>query len=165
LIMISTAQVRSHPEPTWDWSAARAVCLRETRRVLESTSAEDAAQEAIIRAWRRRASCPTPEQPAPWLTVIARREALRIATRRVDQPLTPRVAPTAPAVDAQIHTRIDVQRAVSRLSVEDRRLLMARYWADLTQEQAATRVGMAEGTAKVRLYRLRTQLRNTLREA
>jgi RNA polymerase sigma-70 factor (ECF subfamily) len=163
--MISIAQVRNRPEPVWDWSAARAVCLRETRRVLGSTAAEDAAQEAIIRAWRRRASCPTPEQPAPWLIVIARREALRIATRPADQPLTPRVAPTAPAVDAQIHTRVDVQRAVCELAVEDRRLLAARYWADLTQEETAIRVGVAEGTAKVRLYRLRTQLRKTLSEA
>lgn len=163
--MIANAKVRNPPEPAWDWSAARTVCLRETRRILGSTAAEDAAQEAIVRAWRKRASCPTPEHPAPWLIVIARREALRIAIRPTDQPLTPQMAPTVPAVDAQIYTRVDVQRAVSQLSVEDRRLLAARYWADLTQEQAAMSVGLAEGTAKVRLYRLRTRLRKTLSEA
>lgn len=151
-------------DATWDWSAARVVCLVEARRVLGRTAAaEDAAQEALIRAWRGRASCATPWEPAPWLVTIARREALRIAARRCDPPLTLRLADPASTIEAHAtHVRVDLQRALLDLSRDDRRLLAARYWEDLTQEQAARRLGLPEGTAKVRLHRLRERLREAL---
>ena len=56
----------------WDWASVRALCLREARRVLgPATTADDAAQEAAIRAWRQRAHCRTPRRPNPWIAAIA----------------------------------------------------------------------------------------------
>ncbi len=72
----------------WNWDLVRAQCLRETERILgRSGTAEDAAQEAAVRAWRRRDSCLTPERPQPWVATIARNEALRIADRQHADPL------------------------------------------------------------------------------
>src|SRR5687768_901421 len=66
----------------WDWSDLRLRCLTETRRVLgHGGAAEDATQEALIRAWRQRDSCQDPRRPGPWISTIARREALRLASR------------------------------------------------------------------------------------
>src|SRR4051794_12269275 len=66
----------------WDWGELRQRCLRETRRVLgQGGAAEDATQEALIRAWRQRDSCQDPRRPGPWISTIARREALRLAGR------------------------------------------------------------------------------------
>ena len=66
----------------WDWGLVRAQCLREAQGVLgQSGGAEDAAQEAAVRAWRRQDSCLTPERPQPWVATIARNEALRIAAQ------------------------------------------------------------------------------------
>jgi DNA-directed RNA polymerase specialized sigma24 family protein len=44
----------------WDWEHVRALCLKETRRVLDDTTADDAAQEATIRVWRHRDRCRNP---------------------------------------------------------------------------------------------------------
>ena len=45
-----------HGWDSWDWTALSTSCLRETRRVLNSEQdAEEAAQDALLRAWRGRA--------------------------------------------------------------------------------------------------------------
>ena len=69
-----------------------------------------------------------------------------------------------PAADAHVALAIDVRRALAELSEGDRRLLLARYWADMTQREVADLLGMPDGTAKVRLHRLRARLRPTLLE-
>ena len=62
---------------------------------------------------------------------------------------------------------VDVRGALAALPEDDRRLLLARYWADMTQSEVANLLGMPDGTAKVRLHRLRAppRLRPTLRGA
>lgn len=147
----------------WDWDLVRALCLRETQRVLgRHAAAEDAAQEAVTRAWRRRASCQTPDDPGPWIAAIARREALRLAARRRDAPLHVAEDAVGGGSADELVQRVDVRRAVATLSDADRRLLLARYWGDLTQPQAARVLGIAEGTVKVRLHRARATLRAAL---
>jgi RNA polymerase sigma-70 factor (ECF subfamily) len=148
----------------WDWDQVRALCLREAQRVLgRHAAAEDAAQEAVTRAWRRRASCQTPDSPEPWIAAIARREALRLAARRSDVPLHAAEDAVGVAGGAdELVQGVDVRRAVATMSDADRRLLLARYWGDLTQPQAAHLLGIAEGTVKVRLHRARATLRAAL---
>jgi RNA polymerase sigma factor (sigma-70 family) len=53
----------------------------------------------------------------------------------------------------------DVQAALAGLSDRDRRLLEMRYEEDLTQKMIARRLGIPEGTVKVRLHRARNKLR------
>ena len=80
------------------------------------------------------------------------------------QSLETAAEPSAPAADAHVVLAIDVRRALAELSEGDRRLLLARYWADMTQREVADLLGMPAGTAKVRLHRLRARLRPTLLE-
>jgi len=47
---------------------------------------------------------------------------------------------------------------LSSLGERDRELLVLRYLEDQTQPQIAARLGMPEGTVKVRLHRLRRRL-------
>lgn len=151
------------PRPPWDWTAARAICLREARRVLgPSPEAEDAAQEATLRAWRNRASCRAAGLRQAWLATIARREALRLAAARRAIPLDRSPEPASPSHEADALERIALRRAVGGLTPRDRKLLFARYWTDLTQDQLARSLDLPEGTAKVRLHRARAQLRRAL---
>jgi RNA polymerase sigma-70 factor, ECF subfamily len=146
----------------WDWAAVHAQCLRSAQRVLGALpAAEDAAQEASLKAWRHRAQCRTPERPEPWVAAIARREALR-ALPGPDQPLVEERHAVDPGHERLAIRRVDVGRAVGRLNADDRRLVLARYWGDCTQEQAAALLGMPETRAKVRLHRARARLRETL---
>jgi RNA polymerase sigma-70 factor, ECF subfamily len=157
-------------EHHWDWDALLRASRREARRLLADRElADDAAQEAVLRAWRRRAACRQPDDPLPWVRQIARHEAVRAATRdRRDSLLAQRLPPPAtcaPALDDDGGAeRLDVRRALAQLPAGDRVMLVARYAGDLTQPALAERLGIAEGTAKVRLHRARRRLAVALTE-
>jgi RNA polymerase sigma-70 factor (ECF subfamily) len=151
----------------WDWAAVSTLCLREARRLLGSThsAAEDAAQEATIRAWRYRASCRDPAKPEPWIAAIARREALRVVARRREQPLDVREDVADPRQDlSELADLLAVRRALSALNGRDRQLLVGHYWQDLPNAELATQLGLAEVTVRVRLHRLRRMLREIMVE-
>lgn len=127
--------------------------------------AEDAVQNAFLRAWRNSHSCRTPEAPLPWLLQITRNEALRIVRQnariRAPQELGAEPLEEDPGM-ASAAGRVDLDRALADLSQDDRRLLQLRYHDDLTQPAVAAVLGIPEGTVKVRLHRLRSQLRVAL---
>jgi RNA polymerase sigma-70 factor (ECF subfamily) len=135
--------------------------------VRDAGAAEDVTQEALLRAWRGRGACAAPDRPLPWMLAITRNEALRFRARphlvheltaldRAEEAHAP--APRAESIAA----RLDVRSAVNRLTEPDRLLLRLRYEADLTQSQIAARLGIPEGTVKIRLHRLRARLRAEL---
>jgi RNA polymerase sigma-70 factor (ECF subfamily) len=163
---IATRSMIAPPETPlgeWDWTAARAICLREACRVLgASPEAEDAAQEAALRAWRNRASCRAGDSRKPWLATIARREALRLAAARRTTPIEDGPEPACASHEGDALDRVAVRQAIARLAPRDRSLLFGRYWADMTQDQLARALDLPEGTAKVRLHRARAELRRLL---
>jgi DNA-directed RNA polymerase specialized sigma24 family protein len=110
----------------WDWEWVRTTCWVEARRILgPSAAADDAAQEAAIKAWRHHASCRTPERPQAWVAAMARREAYRLGGAARAQSLETRAEPSAPAADAHA-LAVDVHRTLAELTEGDRRLLLAR---------------------------------------
>jgi RNA polymerase sigma factor (sigma-70 family) len=60
--------------------------------------------------------------------------------------------------------RADLHAALERLDDRDRQLLHLRYDEDLTQQAIARRLGLPDGTVKVRLHRLRHKLRRVMDE-
>ena len=157
----------THPTGTdWDWGTVRALCLRETRRLLgASTAADDAAQEATIRAWRHQGRCRNPARPEPWIARIARREALRTLSRRPEAPLSDddRVADPRQEL-SDFADFLDLRRAMGGMDRQDRRLLIGHYWQDLPHSELAMQLGLAEVTVRVRLHRLRRMLRQNMVE-
>ncbi len=149
----------------WDWDLVRAQCLREAERILgRSGTAEDAAQEAAVRAWRRRASCLTPERPLPWVATIARNEALRIADRRRADPLEDVSEAAEESREDEILGQADMARAIAGLSGLDRQVIRGRYWDDLDYRELGRLLHVPEGTARVRLHRALARLRQALVE-
>jgi RNA polymerase sigma-70 factor (ECF subfamily) len=149
----------------WDWGAVRALCLREAHRVLGSSpAADDAAQDATLRAWRHRGRCRTPATPEPWIKTIARREALRTLARRTELSIDDQEIADTRQDMADLAGSLDVRRAVGALDSQDRRLLIGHYWQDLPNSELAMQLGLAEVTVRVRLHRLRRRLRDTLVE-
>jgi RNA polymerase sigma-70 factor (ECF subfamily) len=157
------------PGHDWDWADVRKVCLREARRILGpgGGAADDAAQEAAIRAWRSRARCRTPASPYSWIAAIARNEALRMLSQRHERSLED--AGPEPACDdleeLDLVDILDLRRALRTMDGDDRQLLIGHYWQDLPNRELAEQLGVAEATVRVRLHRLRLRLRNTLVEA
>lgn len=164
---------RSHPPGgDWNWKLMRGVAQREARRYLGAAhDVDEAVQEALVRAWRRRASCQGDDQ-MPWMRQIARNEALRMLERRrrrsefelLDDETLLSALPDDDALEQQegMLLRMEVEEVMGRLSVADRQLLALRYERDLTQPEVARMLGIPEGTVKIRLHRLRGRLRKAL---
>lgn len=154
------------PEPAWDWRLVRARCLREARRVLrDRDDAEEAVQEAMARAWRSRRGCVNPDAPLGWLLQITRHEALRLLDRRARRAEREVVTGNDPDGRADdpfdaLLSRLATRQTLAGLRPDERELVHLRYRHDLTQAEVARRLGLPEGTVKVRLHRIRKRLRN-----
>jgi RNA polymerase sigma-70 factor (ECF subfamily) len=149
-------------EDGWEWGEARRVCLRLAYRYASNPSeAEDIAQDALLRAWRRRSTLREADRRNQWLGTIVRNEAFRQHARVRPDP-TSIIETYEGAEDAQVVAtveRADLHAALKRLSARDRELLELRYEEDLTQSAIARKLGIPEGTVKVRLHRARDKLR------
>jgi RNA polymerase sigma-70 factor (ECF subfamily) len=153
------------PARDWDWDTARRRCVREARRILRDLDdAEEAAQEALLRAWRAgRAGC-TPQRLEAWMARIARNEAYRLADRRrraaerelAHGPPEPRDG-IAAVVDA-----IAFEQVLAALAPGERQVFLLRYAGDLTQAEVAAYLSLPVGTVKVRLHRGRHRLRSVM---
>ncbi len=146
----------------WEWGEAHRVCLRLAYRYASNPSeAEDIAQDALLRAWRRRSTLRESDRRNQWLATIVRNEAFRQHARIRPDP-TATIETFEGAEDAQVVATVekaDLQAALKRLNDRDRQLLDLRYREDLTQPAIAERLGIPEGTVKVRLHRARDRLR------
>jgi RNA polymerase sigma-70 factor (ECF subfamily) len=133
--------------------------LREASRFLDSQLAQDAAQEAALRAWRHRHT-QSGDSPDAWIRTIARREALRvIARRRATDPIGDADQPADEQSLEDLLVRLDVLNRLGCLSSEEKEAVLLSYWADATDQAIATRLGIPLGTVKVRLHRARSKLR------
>jgi RNA polymerase sigma-70 factor, ECF subfamily len=145
-----------------DWAEAHRVCLRVARHYSgDPTEAEDVAQDAVLRAWRRRTGLRRDLRRREWLAAIARNEAFRHRSRRRPASVVIDGADEAEADEAVLTTplRVDVHAALARLTAPDRLLLQLRYAEDLTQTAIAALLQLPEGTVKVRLHRARARFR------
>jgi RNA polymerase sigma-70 factor, ECF subfamily len=128
------------------------------------SEAEDIAQDALLRAWRRRSTLRDDARRKEWLGTIVRNEAFRQHSRVRPDPVDT-VENWEGAEDEGIIStveRADLHAALQGLSERDRKLIELRYEEDLTQEAIARRLGVPDGTVKVRLHRVRHKLREVL---
>jgi RNA polymerase sigma-70 factor (ECF subfamily) len=131
-------------------------------------AADEAAQEAMTRAWRQRAKCHNPSHPGPWVAQIARNEALRLWHREerhrqhaeefMEEPLG------GDSLEDQLIRRVSVREALATLTAEERELVNLRYESDLAHPAIADLLGLPEGTVKVRLHRIRKRLATLIAE-
>jgi RNA polymerase sigma-70 factor (ECF subfamily) len=123
-------------------------------------AAEDAVQEAAIKAWRRIGQLREPDRVRSWFLGIVVNEC-RMARRRhwwsvIRQPEVD-VRGTDPGEQA---TRsLDLGRALATLSEEERAALFLYYWLDLPLQEVAAATGDSLGTVKSRIYRAARRLR------
>lgn len=125
------------------------------------SEAEDIAQDALLRAWRRRSTLRDAGRRNQWLASIVRNEAFREHARLRPDP-SETIELWEGAEDERVVAAVelaDLRAALAALSDRDRELLGLRYVQDLTHATIAARLGIPEGTVKVRLHRARARLR------
>jgi RNA polymerase sigma-70 factor (ECF subfamily) len=131
-------------------------------------AADEAAQEAMTRAWRQRGSCQNPAAPGAWVAQIARNEALRLwhreQRRRAHAGDVEEEPMTGELLEDQMIRRVSVRQALEKLTDEERQLIRLRYESDLAHPAIAEVLGVPEGTVKVRLHRIRKRLATLIAE-
>jgi RNA polymerase sigma factor (sigma-70 family) len=128
----------------------------------DDARADDLAQEAFLRAYRRMASFRGEARFGTWLHRLAWNAFLSDARRRP----APDPEPPAPAPGhAQVEARHDLARAFGILRQEERAALALAYGQDLTHEEAAEILGWPLGTFKTHVARGKERLRAHLSPA
>jgi RNA polymerase sigma-70 factor, ECF subfamily len=166
--------VRAAPLPDAALRAAYAAhgpeLYRFARRSLgDAGLAEDAVQEAFLRAWRAAASYdPARSSQRTWLFAILRNVVIDMArARRVRPPVaTERDASDhRPAPNDEIDrvlTTWQVEAALAELDDEHRRVLVEVHWRGRPYAEVARELGIPAGTVKSRVYYGLRALRGTL---
>jgi RNA polymerase sigma-70 factor, ECF subfamily len=153
------------PSSAWDWDEVHRTCLSFAFRYAKSQAeAEDIAQDAMVRVWRKRRTLRNGAARKAWLATIVRNEALREFARKRPAPTDLIEVIHGRDDDRVLATveRADLHAALERLNKRDRQLVRLRYDEDMTQEAIAHRLGIPLGTVKVRLHRVRAKLRRAI---
>ena len=136
---------------------------RLARRCADGDIVDSAVQDTFVAVWRKPTSYAGTGEVAAWLWGIAIR-------RLIDQ-LRRQPRPTVPLDDVQLPAEEqillgiehgDLADALNRLSPELRAVVQATVLDGLTTKEAATLLGIPQGTVKTRMMRVRPQLREAL---
>jgi RNA polymerase sigma-70 factor (ECF subfamily) len=137
-----------------------------------AADAEDAVQEAFVKAYaalgRFRPGAPF----RPWLLAIVANEARnrrrsagrrdRLALRAAEDPLSGDAVPSPEAALLDAERREKLLQAVNDLREDDRMAIGCRYFLGLSEEETAAALGWRRGTVKSRTSRALDRLRDRL---
>jgi RNA polymerase sigma factor (sigma-70 family) len=132
-----------------------------------AVDAQDAVQEALIKAWRSWASLRDPDSFAPWFDRIV----LNVCRDRMRRHRTLKMVELEAAAEvesddafAAMFAGERIAQAVGRLSPDHRAVIVLRYWRDMSLEQVARVLDVPLGTVKSRLHNALLALRADLRD-
>ena len=138
----------------------------------DADEAQDAVQEALIKAWRSWSSLRDPERFGAWFDRIL----VNVCRDRMRRHRTLRMVELEAAGEVEsadpfrrMLVEDEVAAAVARLNPEHRIVIILRFWQDLALEGVADRLDLPLGTVKSRLHcalkALGTELRRSSDEA
>ena len=124
--------------------------------------AEDAVQEAFVKAFRALRRFEHDRRFYPWFYTILRNCCFKIAARRPtaagEAEPPPGILAAVPDEDGERQSRL-LEKALLRLSAEDRELITLKHLDGLSYAALAERLEIPAGTVMSRLYHARQRLR------
>jgi RNA polymerase sigma-70 factor (ECF subfamily) len=132
-----------------------------------AADAEDAVQDALVKAWGALGRFRAGEPLRPWLLQIAANEARnrrRSAGRRdrlalAAASLSGEAAPSPEDAVLDAAQRTELLAALEELPADARDVLACRYLLDLSEEETAAALDLARGTVKSRTSRALDRLK------
>jgi len=132
---------------------------RLAARLAPGCDHDDIVQEALVRAWRkRRLYDPARGTASAWLLALTADRARRARSR---QPVAVELTDIA-AAPGRDDSRLDLSRALGRLTARQRLAIDCVYFAGLSVADTAAIMKCAEGTVKSTLSDARARLRTAL---
>jgi RNA polymerase sigma factor (sigma-70 family) len=147
--------------------------LRVAAALVGAADAEDAAQEAVLRAWQAWDALRDPGATRSWLLRITTHvcqdwQRGRFGTRRARTQPMPEGDEAALAVldadpGASDHAgALDLRQAINRLDTDLRVVLVLRYYAEMDATEIGAALGIPPATVRTRLRRALMTLRERL---
>jgi RNA polymerase sigma-70 factor, ECF subfamily len=125
-------------------------------------AAEDAVQEALLRAWERSEKGEEIDSLEGWVTTVAL-NLVRSGLRRMRSERRARARLHTPALgEPPTADRIDVDRALAALPRRQREVAVLRYYLQMSTREVASALELDEGTVKSTLFRARAALGGAL---
>lgn len=148
-----------------DWSRPSLPAMtRLARRLAPHADPDDIVQDALTRAWLKRAQFdPDRGSATTWLLAILAdqaRASRRSRVRRLRVVDDAAEVPDAPA--PEVHSDPDLERAIRQLADRQQLAVHLHYFVGLTVEETAAVMACSPGTVKSTLYDARTRLRAAL---
>lgn len=131
----------------------------------DQAEAQDAVQEAFVRAWARHAKLDKDGAPETWIRVTAWRIAASRWRRTRDGRRRLQLAAQPESIAGPSPDRVAFVDALRKVPAEQRRALVLYHLCDLAVEQIAAETGVPVGTVKARLARGRAALAPHLQES
>lgn len=128
----------------------------------DQADAEDAVQEAFVKAIGHQRSFERLDNPEAWLRTVAM-NTLRNRWRRAN--VFRAILPRLPGVTQPLEIspdRVALVRALAELSYDLRAVVVLHHIADLPVAEVAASLGIPEGTTKTRLVKARSLLAELL---
>jgi RNA polymerase sigma-70 factor (ECF subfamily) len=118
-------------------------------------AAEDAVQEATVRSWRKLGNLRPGTEMRPWFLAIVANQCRTVARGRWWSVIRLEGTPGggAGAFEDRIVRGADLRAALRKLAVDQREVLVLRYYLDLPLEEVAAITGVPVGTVKSRINR------------
>jgi RNA polymerase sigma-70 factor (ECF subfamily) len=148
------------------------VAIRTAHLFAPDGDAEDAAQDAFVKAYAALGRFRTGSPFRPWLLRIVANEARNrrrsagrragLALRAVEDRRPDDAAPSPESAVLADEQRTWLLGAVNGLRTEDREVIGARFFLDLSESETAALLGLPRGTVKSRLSRAIQRLRDGL---
>jgi RNA polymerase sigma-70 factor (sigma-E family) len=127
--------------------------------------AEDAVQEAFVRAVEKPRRFAQVENPEAWLRTVAMNVARsRFRRTMVFHGLISRAGPPPDVVQGLSPDHVALVDALRQLPWEQREAITLHYIVDLPVREIAVQLGIPEGTVKARLSRGRARLAPLVRD-
>lgn len=121
--------------------------------LLDRAAAEDAVQEAALKAWRRLANVRDGSDFRPWFLGIVVNQAR--STRRSSWWTVLRLEPDRPTppADERSIRGADVRRALRRVPPDQRAAILLHFYLDLPLDDVAAALGLSVAGVKSRINR------------
>ncbi len=126
------------------------------------SDAEDVAQEALIRAYVRWPAFDG-RGPEGWVTVVAARLAIDAHRRGLRRRLQPSPARQGSDGEAYALERLALRAALATLPARQREVVVLRYFADMSEPDVASALGLSVNSVKTHTARGCARLRGCLR--